>query len=750
MKYKIYLSIFFICITVHAQQHTINLVSEKKSNFKIVLSDSASHWDSIAAKEFQLYINEISGVQIPIIDDSSQITNEEIIIGINNHSKQLDIDSILTDDGFIIKTEEDKIYFAGGKRKGILNAVYSFLEKYLNCRMFSSKVKIIPKQESILLPQINDVENPAFSYRDIHYYESRNDEYCRWHKLVDSDDKKIWGMFVHTFQDLLPPEEYFREHPDYFALRNEVRVKDQPCLSNPDVSKIMIEGLRERMKENPAARIWSVSQNDNYSCCQCSTCRKLDEVEGSQSASVLNFVNKVAKEFPDKTISTLAYQYTRKPPRTIKPEVNVNIMLCSIESFRTEPLVEDTSADSFIHDLVEWSKLTKNIIVWDYVVQFTNLVSPFPNFHVIQPNIQTFAKFGVPMVFEQGAGNREGTEFNELRTYLIAKLLWNPFVNIDSVMNDFLNNYYGQAGKLIRTYIDLMTIELIKSKAKLWIYGSPILSLKDYLTPNLIKEYNHIFNEAEYLVKDNIEYFERVKAARLPLKYAMLQQAKVIGEGETGIIIKDEKGNYKTNPDLITLLEEFSYGFKTIGNVYIHEKQLGIDTYVSNYKSLLSKTMKNSLGLFKPVKYLTEPSWKYPANGEKTLTDGLRGDEDYHFNWHGFEGEDMEVILDLQESKIVKKVSTDFLQVILSWIFLPTQIEVSISEDGNNFKSISIVKNAESLEKDGTFIHTFSAEFEPVQTRYIKVKADNIEICPDWHIGHPLKAWIFIDEIVVE
>jgi hypothetical protein len=317
-------------------------------------------------------------------------------------------------------------------------------------------------------------------------------------------------------------------------------------------------------------------------------------------------------------------------------------------------------------------------------------------------------------------------------------------------MNDFLNNYYGQAGKLIRTYIDLMTIELIKSKAKLWIYGSPILSLKDYLTPNLIKEYNHIFNEAEYLVKDNIEYFERVKAARLPLKYAMLQQAKVIGEGETGIIIKDEKGNYKTNPDLITLLEEFSYGFKTIGNVYIHEKQLGIDTYVSNYKSLLSKTMKNSLGLFKPVKYLTEPSWKYPANGEKTLTDGLRGDEDYHFNWHGFEGEDMEVILDLQESKIVKKVSTDFLQVILSWIFLPTQIEVSISEDGNNFKSISIVKNAESLEKDGTFIHTFSAEFEPVQTRYIKVKADNIEICPDWHIGHPLKAWIFIDEIVVE
>ncbi|RPI65932.1 MAG: discoidin domain-containing protein [Ignavibacteriales bacterium] len=160
--------------------------------------------------------------------------------------------------------------------------------------------------------------------------------------------------------------------------------------------------------------------------------------------------------------------------------------------------------------------------------------------------------------------------------------------------------------------------------------------------------------------------------------------------------------------------------------------------------------MKNPVGLFKPAKYLIEPSWKYPANGIKTLTDGLRGDEDYRFNWLGFEGEDMEVVLDLGEIKTIKKVSADFLQVILSWVFLPQQIEVSISDDGNNFKNVSIVKNTESLEKDGAFIQTFSAEFAPVQTRYIKVKADNIEICPDWHIGHPLEAWIFTDEIVVE
>lgn len=750
VKYKIFLSIIFVCVVGRAQSDKITLISNNKSEYKIVISNSASHWDSLAANELQYYINEISGVRIPINNDSSPVTNEEIIIGLNEHTKNLDLSPIKHEDGFVIKSEGEKLYFVGGKRKGTLNAVYTFLEKYLICRMYSSRLKIIPTQKSITLPQINDVENPAFSYRAVHYYEIWNDEYSHWHKLVDSNDKKNWGMFVHTFRTLLPVEKYFDEHPEYFALRNEVRVPGQLCLSNRDVFNIVVEELRKRMKENPDAKIWSVSQNDNYYNCQCSLCSKIDKEEGSPSGSLLNFVNKIAKEFPDKIISTLAYQYTRKPPMNIKPEKNVNIMLCSIEADRNKPLDEDTSSGSFINDLAEWSKLTHNIIVWDYVVQFTNLVSPFPNFHVLQPNIQSFHKYGVEMVFEQGAGKRESTEFNELRTYLIAKLLWNPFLDLDSLMNDFLNGYYGKAGKPIRKYIDLMTEELIKSNAQLIIYGSPVLSIKDYLAPDFVKEYNHIFDEAEQSVQNEIEYLKRVKAARLPLKYAMLEQAKVIGEGNSGLIIKDENGNYKTNSKITDLLNDFRSECKNIGNVYINEKQLDVDTYYSKYKELLFKTMKNPIGLFKPVKFLTEPSPKYPANGDRTLTDGLRGDEDYHFNWIGFEGEDMEIIIDLENPTKIKKVNVDFLQVILSWIFLPTQIEVSISNDGVNFKNISRVKSMEPLEKDGPFIHTFTAEFEPVKTRYIKVRAENIKVCPPWHAGHPYKAWIFTDEIVIE
>jgi hypothetical protein len=749
--YKAFLFSIFVLINIHAQTDKINLVNNHKSKYKIVISGLASRWDSLAASELKNYLQKISGVAIPISDDSSPSQSKEIIIGRNNRTKDIDTSSIKAD-GFIIKTVDDKIYFMGGGRKGTLNSVYSFLEKYLGCKMYSAEIQIIPKQRSIILPQIDVVENPAFEYRDISYYENTKDEYCHWHKLVDSEDKNIWGMFVHTFQSLLPESQYFEEHPEYFALRGDIRVPEELCLSNPDVFKIVVDELKKRMAEHPEAKIWSVSQNDNETFCQCPECRKIDEQEDSPSGSIIIFVNKIAREFPDKIISTLAYRYSRKAPKYIKPEKNVNIMLCSIECYRTKPLDADTTSAGFVNDLIDWSKLTNNIFLWDYVVQFSNLVSPFPNFQVLQPNIQLFAKHKIKMMFQQGAGERNATEFGELRTYLIAKLLWNPNINVDSVMNDFLSGYYGAAGKYLNEYIGLMQNELIKSNHQLWIYSNPIDQQKDFLTPELMKKYNSLFDKAEQSVIKRKDFLQRVKIARLPIMYAMLEQAKI----SSGLVIKKGENKFETNPQIISLLNNFSSVTKYLDYVFLNEKGLTPEKYISRYKTMLSKTMQNPLGLNMPVQFLTLPNWKYPANGEKSLTDGICGDEDHLFNWVGFEGNDMEVVVDLQKNKFVKKVSADFIQNVFSWIFLPEQFEVSISNDGKVFKTVSTIKNTVPVTKEElaspifAFIKNFSCGFEPVQTRYIKVKAMNMSICPRWHPGYPLKAWIFTDEIVIE
>ncbi len=741
-------------IVMQAVTPGLQLVTNGTTKYNIVTAEKASVWDSLAAQELQKYIFEISKCNIPIVNDNYPVKDFEIVLGINGRSRHINLDAI-QDDGFRIQTDNYKLYLIGNNHKGTLNAVYTFLEKYLGCSKYSSNVEVIPTQSTINIPNIDLLDNPAFAYRDVHYYDTFDNDYSRWHKLVTAEDKQIWGMFVHTFHELMPPEKYFEEHPEYFAFRNGIRVPEQPCLSNPKVYDIIISELERRMKENPEAQIWSVSQNDNYSFCRCENCNRIDSHEESPSGSVLNIVNRIAREFPDKTISTLAYQYSRKAPKYLKPEKNVNIMLCTIECYRTNPIATDTSNGNFLKDLNEWSGLTDNIFLWDYVVQFTNMISPFPNFQVLQPNIQLFADKNIRMMFQQGSGFRQHTEFAELRTYLIAKLLWNPHLNVDSLMNDFLKGYYGDAGVYLRSYIDSQQSALLNSNFQLSIYGDPVEAMNNYLSPELMDKYNSIFDEAETSVATQPVFLDRVKLARLPLKYAMLEQAKVTGEGKRGLVLHTDDST-RINPLIQSLLEDLADATQNAANIYLNEKGLTPEEYIGRYKRMLSKTMINPIGLNKSVEFITAPNWKYPANGEKTLTDGRRGDEDHHYNWLGFEGNSMEVIIDLDSITSVSKVSADFLQISFSWIFLPEKFIVSSSVDGVNFKQISVVKKDIPVTKEETtspayaFITNFECNFKTIKTRYIKVEATNMGTCPRWHPGYPFKAWIFTDEIVVK
>ena len=137
------------------------------------------------------------------------------------------------------------------------------------------------------------------------------------------------GLFVHTFNTLCPPEEFFATNPEYFSEINGGRVKDhtQLCLTNPHVLRIVTERLLARIRQDPTAKLFSVSQNDWYNFCTCPDCKAIDDREESHAGTMITFVNKVAeaveKEFPELWIETLAYQYTRKPPKTLKPRRNV-------------------------------------------------------------------------------------------------------------------------------------------------------------------------------------------------------------------------------------------------------------------------------------------------------------------------------------------------------------------------------------------------------------------------------------------
>ncbi len=731
------------------QENELFLVQNGKTDYRIVISRNAGETEKKAATEFQRYIREISGAKLRIITDKRKIREYEIILGRNRHLEEIypsmKYDN-LEEDGFTILTHDKKLIIAGGTQKGLIYGVYTFLEKYLGCRIYSSKVKIIPRYGNITFDQINDTQVPVIKFREDYYRDVYDPLFMDWHKLDSHRDE--WGYWVHTFHRFVPPEEYFGEHPEYYAMLNGQRVPHtQLCLSDTNVFNLLVSNLQKRIEENPKAHYWSVSQNDTYGYCQCTECQAIDNKEDSHSGSVIHFVNKVAAKFPDKTISTLAYQYSRSAPKHIVPADNVNIMFCSIECNRSRPIITDPSSESFREDMGDWSAITDNIVVWDYVIQFQNLVSPFPNLRVLQPNIQFFVENNAKAMFQQG--NREaGGEFAELRAYLIAKLLWDPYIDIDSVMNDFLFVYYEDAGPYIREYIDIMHDALELSEKDLAIFGSPIDHMDGYLVPDLVEKYNALFDKAEGAVAGQPDVLERVKIARLPLDYAMLEIARATGTGPEGIFMK-ENNIWTVKPEVKKRLEEFVNLCNKAGVTRLKEWHTTPNDYREIMKRVFEISMVPHKALKKKVTMIIPASKKYSGGNAGILTDGLMGTSDWYYMWLGWEEDDMEVVIDLEEVKKISKISAEFLQDIRSWIFMPEFVKYSGSVDGKNFKEIGRIDNDTPVKEEGVIIKGFKTEVEDVEARYIKIYAKNMGLCPDWHIGGEGKAWIFLDEIVI-
>ena len=141
----------------------------------------------------------------------------------------------------------------------------------------------------------------------------------------------------------------------------------------------------------------------------------------------------------------------------------------------------------------------------------------------------------------------------------------------------------------------------------------------------------------------------------------------------------------------------------------------------------------------------------YTGGGDIALIDFIRGSNNFRTgDWQGYEGIDLDVIIDLGKIQKINQISTGFLLNQNSWIFMPTQVDYKISTDGKYFKAVGSVFNDIPENYNRAIIKDFTLKNINKKTRYIRVLAKNIVVCPDWHKGAGEKAWIFADEIVVE
>ncbi len=590
------------------KEDTLVFVQNNISEYTIIRPENSTDANMKAASELRSYVAKISGVQIPIKTDAEAAGEYEILVGYTNRSADGQFDAAkLGDEGFVIETVGKKLFIAGSGVRGALYGVYTFLEEYLGCRFYASDFEKIPKRDVLgVQPIERDEQIPVFEYRDIDFVTSRQNNFqpkLKANGMYNNTPAEYGGKveyvggFVHTLEQWISVKEYFADHPEYFALNEDGTRQNtwgaQPCLSNPDVLRLVKEKVRSLLKDRPDAKIISISQPDNGTAqkpCMCSECKKIYAEEGAFSGAQIRFVNAVAEEFakdyPDLKFDTLAYHHTRSICKT-PPADNVIIRFCTIECCFSHPLgtCKDVyamagSEKTISEDISDWAKVSDKLYVWDYTTNYVESVTFFPNFNVLLQNAKFFADNHVIGVYEEGNFFSETCDFPELRSYIMAKILWNPYMSEEEYWNyidEFLRDYYGKGWKYIREYIDLGQ-QIVKDKHfgihdkfALTIYAHNVdranRTLPADLTLDMIKNYKDVdwskyldygarVTESE-LVTRGFELFDAAAALAGPEQAERIAKLRLIPEFAHSYALAEIYGGSAIKDNIVALLYDF-------------------------------------------------------------------------------------------------------------------------------------------------------------------------------------------------
>jgi hypothetical protein len=529
------MSLAAIVLLAGAAASAMTVAEDGRAKAVIVVGADAPEPEQHAAQELAHFLEQITDAEFKTTDTTFR-ADSRILVG--QQAAKLIYPTFSTDglgtDGIIIRTAGNDLILAGGRPRGTLYAVYTFLEDQIGCRWWSSTESTIPRKPTVTIGNIDLRYVPVLEYREPYWFDAHDGDWAVRNKCngnavrVDArrGGKHKYEGFVHTFFPLIPPEKYFKDHPEWFSEidGNRMHQRAQLCLTNEAMRRELVKNLKARLRANPGATIASVSQNDWRGNCRCAQCSAIEEEEGSPAGLMLKFVNAVAadieEEFPNVAISTLAYQYTRKPPEHIRPRDNVIVRLCSIECSFSAPLADERNKE-FRDDIVGWSKICDRLYIWDYTTNFRHHIMPHPNLRVLGPNVKFFADHNVKGIFEQGAYTTNGAEMAELRAWVLAKLLWDPTRDGEALVNELVKNYYGPAAPHIKAYLTV-THDAVEESGD-WLGCFEKHTAKYLSFDTLSRGWEHL-QAAEDAVRDDPVMRFRVQVAQLPVMYVFMMR----------------------------------------------------------------------------------------------------------------------------------------------------------------------------------------------------------------------------------
>lgn len=510
--------IFLICCMfffISCDGKELILYSNNSPNYVIVVPENANAVERNAAVQLQKHLNKTTQSDFLIIKENQYTSLNKIFIGKTNSYKNfLSQNKIsLGVDGILIQHHNKELIISGENNRAILYATYEFLEQFLKIDFltpFETKYPILQSNRlGIDLPNVS--YTPPFYYRSHYSYNALfNEEFAAILKQNGDFQKtsnnygsiiKLTG-WVHTFDQILPYKEYAKKHPEWYlnSQTNQLFTEyvegfdgqlTQLDLSNVELKKVFIKNVLGLIKGNLTNDIISLSINDNKAFYNKSNVKSDTDV-------LIEFINDVAleieKKYPKKRIETLAYFATEDAPVTVYPKKNVIIRFAPINSDMGYPI--DSRENELVKKtIIDWKKTNNEMFYWGYNTNFAYPFLPYPSLDKTLTDISFLSKNNFKGVFIQDNTNpSEGFGyFQDMQTWVIAKMLWNPALDKEVLIKSFFDKYYDQAAQPMYSYYQLVEQFFKSSSIKLNAYEFNY----SYLNKNFFNKADQLFAQAE-------------------------------------------------------------------------------------------------------------------------------------------------------------------------------------------------------------------------------------------------------------
>lgn len=509
-----------------------------KARCVIVLPDDATAGEKRATREMQDHIKRITGVELSQIPERqySPAAWHCISIGRTKLSRKYVSDAQVEafgDDGYSVLCKAGNTFFVGGRKRGSMYAVYQYLET-LGVRWYSPDYTVIPRIADVKMPVKPFEFKPSFWYRDQWWNNGTTPEWLARMRVNGNNGQNprlpdaLGGSVItmhgcHSYSILVPANENFAKHPDWFALKEDGnRSGSELCLTNPELREFVTQRVLTDLKacSGKIDNYW-VSQNDGgSSACFCERCTAERLAHGGKdrwSANTISFVSyvadKVRPEFPNTRIKTLAYTYTQTPPENMSAADNVLVEICG--NFKL--------GDNSHADLVNsWSKVAKNISVYTYGGSNYGYWWPYPNVWEVGMQYPWAKASGVRAFYVQGTALGKGAGLVDMKAYISARLAWDPSRDVKEEIRHFCEGFYGPGGKYIVEYLEWYPNYIRQHKMEMEGGWGDSERWRQWVTKPAMDHCDGLFQKAIAATKGNPTYANHVRRAYLEVLWGRI------------------------------------------------------------------------------------------------------------------------------------------------------------------------------------------------------------------------------------